>query len=1516
MGAAAEAMASAEAAWAAKAAEAATATSLRRSLQVAASEAAAAQAENAHERMSAIARLRQVESMEESEAAALTRDALRGRVSEMVLARREEAARHVISSLLAGRLESLVLGVFSAWRTAKSLRLQELQAQADAGEAVEVARLRKEVDSLRKDLSMAPSCPNCRNIYMADAIFCRHCGQKRQLQPSPVELELADEVAELRNQITSLSSEAAAAADATAARHLADKAADDEAREAAKLRKKLDLLTTEASAAAEAQELADKSAADEASEVARLRERVKSLSTETAAAADAAADAATAREVATTAATEEARTVAKLTRELESINAEMANATAARELAETASDQEAKELARLREQMKALTSEAAAVADLTTARDVAVESAADEAREAAKLRKQVESLSRQAAAAADAASAREVAAAAAAEEAIAKLKKQVESLKIEATAASAREVTAAAAADEAKEAAHLRRQLESLTDEMFATTAAKELATTNSAEQEQMVAQLRKQVESMHAETAEARGSVQNEIDLMRELCLAKAVASSLTCREAASRKVIARFMANQQDLLLRGVFLAWREANTQDRVEDAEKAEVLAQQLSGQLESLRNEKQAIESKLHNAEKQVASTSAALLEEQRKAASEAKRAESLRSQLEEQPSADAEEASENWSLRCAAAMFSRREAAARHVLTTLIASRLEVLILGVFSAWRDVLEAKAQTASLEKAEQDLAEESRELDRLRQEVREASASEVSAAAQQMADQKAVMEERNKALMQESEGHAARAAQANADLKSSQAEYENLRIDLDASVAEAAELRKELEEARSMIAQSGRTMADEATEAAELRRKLEKTEGATDPKQVRSRVLGKLKDATGDGRLAAALEKRAQTAKVAADLQKMKESHEQLESENAKLKRDLSNVESKKAAATAPEQVRSRVLGKLKDAAGDGSLAAALEKRAQTAKALADSQRLQKSNDALERQVAKLRQELDSKGAPQAAGTCGTENGKIASINPEQVRSRVLGKLENAAKSGTLAAALEKRAQVAKLEGEVRSAMEEAARMKEAALQAEVTAAMLARRETLSTRLLGTVMAAELERLVRGAFSSWRAALCNEAEEELDSQLAKCHRDIEEMRASSEGLQKQAHEEATRAAVAEASLAFLMRREMSLRDNLARMLASQVQQFQLGVFLAWRTCLEQTEQTQDVDENASLIATVALLSRQDQAARKLLVRRMADQLEVFVRGVFVSWAEAVQNASVQNSENRVKKTEHAALMCRAFSYWAEMLLDSREKLLRRAFGALLAALDGKKEESRTAAEEDARASAHEANAIAQEAMVAVKLYARREQATRMAYATLLASQLELLVCGVFQAWRSASRIDDSAMNHGSEPQHTNGVPAESKSWSPGTASRTQNVDVMRNRLSGSEAGLDQVSQRAATLSETATHAVHSSPQPSQPVFQEPVTAGVLERRAPAAEPQTSDAADADSGSCPRCGNVYLPDARFCRKCGHKRQAPGDVPVVLQSPGSPASSSRSLEHAAPEVDTDSNSSFQPEF
>lgn len=91
--------------------------------------------------------------------------------SEMLL-RSQEASRRQVASLLASALERLVHRAFHAWHTAKALRLQAEQAQ-------EALAQRRELEEVRAELAAAASCPECGSIYLADAVFCRHCGRKR-----------------------------------------------------------------------------------------------------------------------------------------------------------------------------------------------------------------------------------------------------------------------------------------------------------------------------------------------------------------------------------------------------------------------------------------------------------------------------------------------------------------------------------------------------------------------------------------------------------------------------------------------------------------------------------------------------------------------------------------------------------------------------------------------------------------------------------------------------------------------------------------------------------------------------------------------------------------------------------------------------------------------------------------------------------------------------------------------------------------------------------------------------------------------------------------------------------------------------------------------------------------------------------------------------------------------------------------------------------------------------------------
>ncbi|CAE8657024.1 unnamed protein product, partial [Polarella glacialis] len=93
-----------------------------------------------------------------------------------LLSRREEACRCVLSSLLAGQLESLVLGVFTAWRNVKAAQLSAAEeaaraaaAASEASNAGEATELRRQLDSLHAEAIDAQ-----RSVAEARAASIRH----------------------------------------------------------------------------------------------------------------------------------------------------------------------------------------------------------------------------------------------------------------------------------------------------------------------------------------------------------------------------------------------------------------------------------------------------------------------------------------------------------------------------------------------------------------------------------------------------------------------------------------------------------------------------------------------------------------------------------------------------------------------------------------------------------------------------------------------------------------------------------------------------------------------------------------------------------------------------------------------------------------------------------------------------------------------------------------------------------------------------------------------------------------------------------------------------------------------------------------------------------------------------------------------------------------------------------------------------------------------------------------------
>lgn len=92
----------------------------------------------------------------EQELALPSFDAATARAVEMALGRREEAARRVLSTLLASQLESLLRQTLDAWRAAKADRLQ---SELIAAQAQELKAMRTDLQELQTQMKKAPSGP-------------------------------------------------------------------------------------------------------------------------------------------------------------------------------------------------------------------------------------------------------------------------------------------------------------------------------------------------------------------------------------------------------------------------------------------------------------------------------------------------------------------------------------------------------------------------------------------------------------------------------------------------------------------------------------------------------------------------------------------------------------------------------------------------------------------------------------------------------------------------------------------------------------------------------------------------------------------------------------------------------------------------------------------------------------------------------------------------------------------------------------------------------------------------------------------------------------------------------------------------------------------------------------------------------------------------------------------------------------------------------------------------------------
>ncbi|CAE8647198.1 unnamed protein product, partial [Polarella glacialis] len=198
------------------------------------------------------------------------------------------------------------------------------------------------------------------------------------------------------------------------------------------------------------------------------------------------------------------------------------------------------------------------------------------------------------------------------------------------------------------------------------------------------------------------------------------------------------------------------------------------------------------------------------------------------------------------------------------------------------------------------------------------------------------------------------------------------------------------------------------------------------------------------------------------------------------------------------------------------------------------------------------------------------------------------------------------------------------------------------------------------------------------------------------------------------------VAAVTLTLLWRREQVSRAVIARLLASQLEALVHGVFSVWRElCKDRPLKPPPTEVIARLLTLQleALVHGVFSAWRELCPKEPAEQKQALVRSVFSAWRELCKLAEQKQASSIALSPPPALLELQRTS---EALRESQ------------------------AAEAEARGQFSSARSLADEALGALRVLARRERATRCAYATLLASQMELVLAGAFNAWRSVSDL----------------------------------------------------------------------------------------------------------------------------------------------------------------------------
>lgn len=310
-----------------------------------------------------------------------------------------------------------------------------------------------------------------------------------------------------------------------------------------------------------------------------------------------------------------------------------------------------------------------------------------------------------------------------------------------------------------------------------------------------------------------------------------------------------------------------------------------------------------------------------------------------------------------------------------------------------------------------------------------------------------------------------------------------------------------------------------------------------------------------------------------------------------------------------------------------------------------------------------------------------------------------------------------------------------------------LREQAYVALITRRELSCHRMLAQTMAAHLEFVVRGAFLSWRLG-CTElsASDKHGGNTCNVGRPAPDPGMALPGIAQHGAEIAGSAPCSQDNMAsvalFYMQQEARVRAMCVTLLASKVEQTVRGAFGVWRDFLTMVQREAKVHSSIDCVAhqqkgielaaqntlvkteeSIAICFAQREAiTRRVLAMLLARQLEVCLLGAFAAWRAGV----IQSDQS------------------SHFLTDLTTNTAGRIAGREGFASDGVRSGHRQHSDESIAGS--------------LSLLFRSELAARHVCASLLARQMEMLISGTFHSWKDIAMacVATSGNNRGEVPR----------------------------------------------------------------------------------------------------------------------------------------------------------------